>query len=301
MSERKDVRRFWLTNSKGERFSLMGQEPYLHNPSGLGYQVELQTVQLGTNQLITAERYDLGTFTADLVFFGNRPTQYQAYQTFLRFIRWTPLQLHYAMPNSDAEFYCYVRINSLQKSEISPSDNVLHIPVTMLRQSMWYSGTENMIEVDNAPSYDYKEYALTREYIYGENSTGYVELYSDGQTDTPFRLEVSGSATNFEYEVYDYNIGSPGMGEKYGAGKISGTYDVIIINSDELNETLYLENGGSVISNAVNYQDLTVGSPPNTYVTFIKLRPGRSGIYFTYDNAFAGSVKVSWRNAYVTI
>ena len=301
MSERKDVRRFWLTNSKGERFSLMGKEPYLHNPSGLGYQVELQTVQLGTNQLITAERYDLGTFTADLVFFGNRPTQYQAFQTFLRFIRWLPLQLHYALPNSSEEYYCYVRINSVQKSEISPTDNVLHIPVTMLRQSMWYSGTENVVEVSNSPSNNDKEYALDRPYVYAEISTEYIEVYSDGQTDMPFRLEVSGSAQDFTYEVYDQNAGSAGYGEMYGAGKITGTYDVIIVDSDEMNETLYLENGGSVVANAINYQDLTVGAPPNTYVTFIKLRPGRSGIYFTYDNAFAGSVKVSWRNAYVTI
>ena len=301
MSNRTDVRRFWLTNGKNEVFSFMGKEPFLHNPSGLGYQVELQTVQLGTNQLITAERYDLGTFTADLVFFGNRPTQYQAYQTFLRFIRWLPLQLHYALPNSSEEYYCYVRINSLQKSEISPTDNVLHVPVTMLRLSMWYEGTEHVIEVDNAPSVDVKQYALTRQYRYGEMSTGYVELYCEGQTDTPFRIEVTGSATNITYDVYDLNIGTDTLGDKYGAGKITGTYDKIIVNSDELNETLYLENGGSVISNAINYQDLTVGAPPNTYVTFIKLRPGRSGIYFTYDNAFAGSVKVSWRNAYVTI
>lgn len=288
-----DVRKFWLTNARNENYNLMGQAPFLHTPSGLGFQVDLQTLRLGNSQLITAESYNLGTFTADLVFFGNRPTQYQNYQTFLKFIRFTPIQLHYQTPNSNSSFFCYVRINSLGKSEISPTDNVLHVPVSMLRQTLWYSDTINSITVQNTASGG-KEYPLDRPYIYAQPAFTNIPVYNNSITDAPFQMSLTGSITDMEYGVYDAD------GNQYGACKVLGTYDVITIDSDELNENIYLENGGSVIANAINYQDLTVGNPAEIYVTFIKLKPGQNYIRFE-PTAFSGDVTITWRDAYVSV
>ena len=288
-----DVRKFWLSNARNENYNLMGQKPFLHSPTGLGFTVDLATLRLGNSQLITAESYNLGQFQADLIFFGNRPTQYQNYQTFLQFIRYTPLQLHYQTPNSNDSYFCYVRINSLGKTEISPTDGVLHVPVSMLRQTLWYSDSINTITVNNSASGG-KLYPLERPYSYEPAAFTNIPVYNDSITDAPFKMELTGSITDMEYKVYDAN------GNQYGACKITGTYDVITIDSDELDENIYLENNGSAIANAINYQDLTVGNPSEVYVTFIKLKPGQNYIKFT-PTTFSGNVTITWRNAYVSV
>lgn len=290
---RQDVRKFWLTNAKGQAYDLMGQAPFLHSPNGLGYQVDLATIKLGNTQVITGESYNLGSFSGDMVFFGNRPTQYQNYLTFTKFLRYTPILLHYQTPNSNESYFCQVRVNSLQKSEISPQDNVLHVPVNMVRLTLWYTDRVNSIVVENVAEGG-KEYPLDRPYYYAMPTFTNIPVYNDSQTDTPFVIELDSAITDMEFGVYDED------GEQYGACKIYGTYDVIRIDSDELSESIYLEASGSAVANAINYQDLTIGNPNEVYVTFIKLKPGQNYIRFT-PTTYTGNVTVSWRNAYVTL
>lgn len=288
-----DVRKFWLTNSKGQSFNLMDQKPFLHSPAGLGYQVDMQALKLGNTQIITAESYNLGSFSGDLVFFGNRPTQYKNYQDFLKFIRFTPILLHYQTPNTNSSYFCRVRINSLGKSEISPTDNVLHCPVSMVRLTLWYSDTINTITVQNVAEGG-KEYPLERPYNYAQPAFTNIPVYNDSMTDAPMQILIEGSITDPEFGVYDED------NEQYGACKIIGTYDRILVDSDELTETIELENGGSAIANAINYQDLTVGNPSEIYVTFIKLKPGQNYVRFV-PTTFSGDVTITWRNAYVSV
>ena len=89
--------------------------------------------------------------------------------------------------------------------------------------------------------------------------------------------------------------------EQYGAAKILGTYSYVRVDSDDTAEEIHLERNGSVIANAINYQDLTVGSPQQVYVTFLKIQPGTSTLMFDLGDDFDGCVRLTWSNAYVSV
>lgn len=289
------VREFWLTNSEGTKFSLMPHANFLYEPEGLGYGVSLSTTKLGNTDIILSESYNLGTFSGDLLFMDNElGDKYQRYQEFMQFLAKRPIELHYLPPNTSDAYFCSVRVISLEKTEVNWEDNVLHCPIELYRQSMWFTERANVLDVTTDVT-DGKKYLLDRPYAYGVKSLSNISIYNNGMVDTPLLLEVEGAVVDPTFELYDEEA------NKYGACKILGSYDYVRINSNEINEEIYLERGGSVIPNAVNYQDLTVGSPQQVYVTFLRAKPGKSTLVFIGDENFGGIVHVTWRNAYVSI
>jgi len=290
-----DVREFWLVNSQGTRYSLHDVKTFLNEPEGLGYGVDLDVLRLGNSNAVLSESYNLGSVSGELLFMGTREEVYNQYFLFAQFLYFRPITLHYKTPDKADGYYCQVRVTALEKTEVNHEDMILHCPITMYRQTMWYNDTENVIEARNN-SLDGKMYPLYRPYHYGAVSTSNIELYNAGVADAPLLIEVMGESTDVAWSLYD------SANNKYGAGKVLGTYDTVTVNSDDLNESIVLTREGSFIPNAVNYQDLSVGDPREVYVTFLKLRPGLSRMTFTFaDNTFDGYVRVTWRNAYVTV
>lgn len=289
------VREFWLTNADGAKFSLMPHTNFLYEPQGLGYGVSLTTTKLGNTDVILSEMYNLGSVEGELLFMDNAlGNKYQRYQEFLQFLSRKPIQLHYLPPNATDAYYCAIRVVSVVKTEVNYEDNILHCPIEMYKQSLWFTDNANVIEVSNTVA-DGKLYELDRPYAYGQNSLSNISLYNNGMVDTPMLLEVVGDVIDPFWELYDVDS------VKYGACKITGTYDYVSVDSSETNESIYLERGGSVIPNAINYQDFTVGSPQQVYVTFLRLKPGKSTLVFTPDENFTGYVRITWRNSYVSV
>lgn len=290
-----DVREFWLTNSKGVKYSLHSTtQAFLNEPSGLGFAVDASIVKLGNSSFILSEDYDLGSVQGEVMFFGNRREVYNQYFKFTQFLYAKPIQLHYRTPDKTESYYCQVRVVNLEKSEIGQG-GLLRCPISLLRQSMWYNDTRNVVEARNT-AVEGKMYPLYRPYHYGTVSTSNIEIYNAGIADAPILVEVDGRVVDPAWSLYDEN------NDLYGSAKILGTYDYVSVDSDDLNEQISLTRDGSVIANAVNYQDLTVGDPRNVYVTFLKLRPGTSRMTFTFGTGeFGGVIRVTWRNAYVTV
>lgn len=289
-----DVREFWLVNSKGVKYSLHRLNVFLNTPSGLGYSVDTDVVNLGNSSFIASESYNLGSAEGEVIFLGSRKAVYQEYFDFTNFLYFRPITLHYKTPNSNDSFFCQVRVISLEKSEVG-QDGILRCPIQMYRQTLWYNDTLHTLEARNV-SVEGKSYPLYRPYHYGAISTQNIEIYNAGVADAPMTVEVLGRSTDTMFNLFDEN------NVRYGAAKILGTYDKIFIDSDDLNEDIQLERDGSVIPNAINYQDLTVGDPRQVYVTFLKLKPGTSRLTFNFGSGeFNGYVRVKWRNAYVTV
>ena len=288
-----NVREFWLTNSVGDKWSLNQEKTFANNPSGLGYGVDISVAKLGDTNVITSESYNLPSYQSELVLLENRENAYKTYGEFVRFLSKRPILFHYRPPHTNESYRCACRVTQLAKTEYSVK-GYMSCPINIYRQSMWYGDTENVTDATKTQDQG-KQYPLSRPYRYGTLSTQNIRLYNDGMADAPTVIEIVGACTDPLFNLYDAN------GNKYGACKISGTYDYVSINSDDIDEGITLERSGSSIPNAVNYQDLTVGDPQNTYVTFVKLKPGNSTLVFTLDNAFSGYVRIRWRNAYVTV
>lgn len=287
------VREFWLTNANGIEYSLHNVKSFLHKPEGLGYAVDISTIRLGHSNMIISDEYNLGSVSGELLFILDRQEAYQEYFDFTKFLYNKPIKLHYMPPNTFDSYYCQVRIVDVVKTEYNV-DGMLHVPIQMYRQTLWYTDKVNSITVKQEQE-DGKHYELLRPYHYGMLSTGYIPVSNDGVAETPVLIEINGAVSDPVYSVYDsYN-------ELYGRGKIIGTYDYVSIDSNDLNENISLMRNGAFITNAINYQDLTVGDPRKVNVTFLKLKPGKSVMTFGVGSEFDGEVTVSWRNAYVTV
>lgn len=291
-----DYRVFWLENSSGIKYSLIEDNHFLASPAGLGFSKNLTTVTLGNTNTVLSETYNLQSdmFTGYVQFFGDTNAErYRGYNDFTRFLMFTPLTLHYQTPNSDKAYHCTVAVSSLQKSETG-QDSILSCPITLVKETLWYDDTENVIDVTNAIP-DSKKYALDRPYHYGIVLTSNITVLNAGTSDTPMKIEIIGACENPMYYVYDRDD------TLYGICRINGTYDYVCIDSDEANENIILKKNDAYIANAINYQDLTVGSPNQIFVTFIRLKAGTSTIVCKLDDDFSGHVKVTWRNSYATV
>lgn len=290
-----DVRKFWLTNNEDAIYHLTDPSTthFLASPQGLGITIDYSSIKFSNSELINSKDYVLGTISGDLLFYSDtRGNKYQEYFDFLTFVSKSPIYLYYQTPNSDEAFRCLVQITGLEKTEVD-LDSILHCPVAFKMQTVWYSQHENIrtvtSEIENG-----KKYILHRPYAYGASSYNNVNITNYGNIETSFIFEVDGATTDLEYSISQ-------NGEVYGRGKILGTYDYIKVDSDDLNEEIVLVNGTSTIPNAVNYQDLTVGSPNKIYITFLKLKTGTSRINFGVHDGFDGTITVRWRNAYLSV
>ena len=294
-----NVRNFWLTNADDVRFELKGRNiantiSFLHDPEGLGYTVGLSTVKLGNTDIILSEQYSLPPAAGDMIFIGSVPDMYQQYQNLLTFLARRPITLHYLPPNTNESYRCLVRVTSLEKSEVSAEDGCLHCPIQFYRQSMWFNDNPNILDVRNEIG-EGKSYPLDRPYSYGAVGLENIRVVNNGMTDTSIKIEIYGAVTDPEWKLFDEN------NDQYGAAKILGTYSYVRVDSDDTAEEIHLERNGSVIANAINYQDLTVGSPQQVYVTFLKIQPGTSTLMFDLGDSFDGYVRLTWSNAYVSV
>lgn len=293
------VRNFWLTNADDVRYELKGENisntiSFLHEPEGLGYNVDLTTVKLGNTDIILSETYNLPPVAGDLIFIGSLPDVYQQYQNLLTFLARRPITLHYMPPNVNDGYRCLVRVTGIEKGEVNYEDSCLHCPIQFYRQSMWFNDEPNILDVRNEIA-EGKSYPLDRPYSYGAVGLENIRLTNNGMTSTSLKVEIFGDVTDPEWSLFDEN------NVKYGAAKILGSYTYVRVDSDDTGEEIHLERNGSVIANAINYQDLTVGSPQQVYVTFLKLQPGTSTLMFTLGDNFDGYVRLTWSNAYVSV
>lgn len=290
------VRKFWLENGREEICELTNQSKpqFFYNPSGLGFTLEYSTIRFNHCDVIISEMIQLSDIEGELIFYASpKSQQYEDYFRFIRFISFDPMTLHYQPLNQTESYTCLVKVVELQKGEIS-TDGVMHCPIRFKRQTLWTSEKENIIEARKI-SVDGKKYPLKRSYKYGTIITSNLVLSNESTVETPFLIEVEGNCVNLMYNLYDE------AGKRYGAGKILGTYDRIVINSSDTEEEILLERNGEVIVNPFNYQDLSIGSDQETAVTFLKLKPGVSTMNFVLDEEFSGLVRISWRNTHASV
>lgn len=287
------IRKFYIENSLGNRYSLQERNVLGRNPAGLGAEQTFESILLGESKKITDSHYELIDKRLSIVFKGNTAEVYQAYQDFVRFLSRKPLKLIYVTPNTFEEFWCDVILSSLDKTEVN-EDNVLECDLVLSPLDFWRNSRTNILDVGNDDEGSGKKYPLSRPYSYGSKSLSEVTISNNGFYEAPFTIEIDGSTTNPIITLYDAN------NERYGQARFIGTFDSVKINSDELNESISLVQGGVELTDPYNYQDLTY-LDDNTALTFMKLKVGASKMAFTLGLNFAGTIRITWNERYITI
>lgn len=294
-----NIRKFWLENQDGKIWKFTDKESrtFLDSPAGLGILNSYGSYRLGNAEVVNFVKNELIDITGSLYFFGStREEVYQKYFEFMNFISKNRLmKLHYQAPNSFDSYYRYCFVQQLDKSEIESDGMILKCPVRFSVQTFWRTDVENTLVGSNELIDESKTYPLERPYSYASNKLNDMKAINRGNTESALRILIDGRSVNPTINVYDNN------GIKYGALRLIGSFDKVIVESDDLNQRIQLLKDGSWLTAPYAYQDLNVGQPNEVYVTFIKLKPGESTITFNSDDYFDGQVIINWSDEYVSV
>ena len=287
-------RKFYLKNGVGNTFTLTDKnfDYFMESPQGLGFQKTVNGYTLGNVTKVTSSSYDFMTLSGELLFYSDRETAYQEYFDFVNFISFEPLQLFYLPPNTLTPYYCDIELTQADKSEYN-KDGMLHVPLSMQMTSRWLSSEETVIELSKTLIGDGKHYDLERPYYYAGNSLSEVSITNTGSEEIGMIIVIDGDITNPQWTFTQNSV-------VYGSCKINGTYDYVKVNSQDGEQSIYLENDGSIIANPTVYQDLSISGG---VLTFIKLKTGTSIFSFTSGNIddFNGTIKIRFSNSYVSV
>lgn len=290
-------RKFKLVNANNNEFTLTEKnfKVFANDPNGLGFSKSISTLRLGDEELLLYSLVNLDNINFELLFYDDKLSdKYQKYVEFMQFISFKPLYLYYQRPNGFEWYRRKIEIVSLSKSEVSFEDSMLHCNLVMKTLGFWEDDIAEEIVLEKQEQQG-KIYPITYPFTYGGNSFSGVDLISKGLLDTPLEIQINGTSEDAEWIIYDNNDNI------YGRAKFNGTFDAIYVNSRESEEEIKLLYNGTFVDNPLSYQDLTVGSPNQIYITFLKLKVGRSKISFNFDLSFEGNVVIKWRNRYVSV
>ena len=291
-------RKLWLINALGNKYEFTNQNSriFLDSPEGLGFTRVYSSTRLGNVEVIDTTQFEMIDVGGDLLFHeATADESYQRYNEFIQFIKYKPLELHYQTPNSLEDYFCKILITSVEKSQVSSSDSVLHCPITMHRLTQWLTTNDYVVELKKLPTEDGKFYELERPYYYAGNTLQNVSLTNSGTDAVGFTFQIDGEVTNPQFTMSQ-------NGEVYGVCKLNGTFDFVRVNSVDDEEEIYLENDGSSLANPSAYQDLTT-TDGESYITFIKLAVGENIFNFTCGNidTFDGTITIRFKNSYVSV
>lgn len=290
------ARQFYLENSLGKKYELTNKnfKQFLNEPEGLGFSKNLNVLRIGNDELITDEQYSMPSISGEVLFYDNLENAYQDYLEFINFVRYSPLKLYYLPPNMLFPYYIECSITQVDKSEYQRV-GYLSCPVTFYGYTLWQNSQESNLVVSNSENKDGKYYELIRPYHYAGNSLNSIEINNTGDVPIGFVFEVVGSVTNPRLIASQNGI-------VYGQLKLNGTFDYIRIDSNDLTESIYLENNGTVITNPLSYQDLSIADGVSD-ITFFKLKIGESKLSFSCDkiSSFEGNVSFKWKDKKVSI
>lgn len=290
------IRQFYIENSLGNKYYLTNKnfKHFLNEPEGLGFSKSLTTLRLGDDELITDEQYSLPSVSGSILFYDTLEKAYQDYYEFINFIRYSPLKLYYQPPNLLSPYYIECSLVQVDKSEYSTS-GYLSCAVSFYGNTLWQNSQESSLTVTNSESGDGKHYELVRPYHYSGNSLNSIEINNTGDVPVGFVFEILGSVTN-------PRLVATQNGSIYGQLKLNGTFDYIRVDSNDSTETIYLENKGTVITNPLGYQDLSIADGVAS-ITFFKLKVGGSILSFTCDktSSFDGNISFKWKDKRVSI
>lgn len=291
-----DYRKFWLINTLGNRYDFTeDQYIFLNNPQGLGFNRSFSSLKVGNSEMVTSQQFNLTDVQGELLFMQQTNGQkYEAYQRFIQFAKFKPLELHYQTPNNLTSYHCDVIFTQIDKTEVG-TDGILRCPVIFHRLTEWLTDTDEQYIFTNDPLDEGKYHDLVYDYHYAGTNLSNSVIYNNGTDDVGFIIEIDGECENPQFSLTQ-------GGEVYGICKINGTYDYVMIDSVERTESIYLEQNGSVVTNPEQYQDFTIANG-NSYLTWCKFKVGATTFNFTCGNieTFDGIVKIRFKTSFATI
>ena len=195
-----DIRNFYFENELGQRVDCqkVNGSLFLFNITGLGFEKDVEYVQIGNSFIKNKEKIKQGVIEGELEFYDMT---YDEYSNFIDFVlKSESLKLIYVPKKSNrVEYYRDIDIVKIDKND-EDDFNVLTSPISIFCTSLWYK--ENNVvymaeETENEMRWDFEWDSRFTDY---ENRNLVFE--NKGHVEAPFLLEMNGYVLNPKIQVY---------------------------------------------------------------------------------------------------
>lgn len=255
------MRKFKLTNANGQTFDLMRKDAFFHDPSGLGWGLNADIMQVGDSYIKLKETPAQPSPSGEMVFKG-----YQQFEEFLDFIQVGGLVLGY-MPLNTWQFLDVVI--TLGKSEIDYQKNRLICDISFAAVSQWYEALR-LYQADTETTGG-KVYPYSYAYTYSDTVANEI-IIENGLLESYFRITIFGAITNPAYTLYQDN-------ERIKSGRIITSIpegNKLVIDSHPATmEIAEYTNSGEFVADRYGNSDFSTER-------IFELPKGQSRIVFTH-------------------
>ena len=196
------VRQFKLINARGEEYDMTRPEALFHDPQGLGWGIEVETVATGHAQIVVETVPEQPKPQGEMVF-----RDYAEYERFLDHIQIGGLVLAYKP--LDRWRYLDV-VASLDKGEIEYKTRHLVCRLRFEGLGQWYEQLQLFRSVSDESIG--KRYDYSYNYTYADAQSGRIAV-KNGNLTSYFRLIIIGPAVNPAWMLYQ-------AGERKASGRM---------------------------------------------------------------------------------
>lgn len=224
------MREIKLVNNEGEEFDLTRPDACLQDISGIGMEIEFETVRIGQCDVVVDEQPQYNPVSGMIPFMDMEP-----YTEFLQFIAKRPITLAYKPKN--AWYFTSVRVSVVEKEEITPVDEYAETDVDFYRLGPWYSTLRIDPYSDTTAA---KRYTYIYPYRYVDSTAPGILLQNPSGQESPCTIEIYGPARNPRWELVK-NGPEPQsvfLGDTPQGGTVDAPVELTGISSTVINKNL---------------------------------------------------------------
>lgn len=261
------IRKFTLKNAIGNIWNLNDMESFLKNPTGLGFEHNVDYQQIGNIFIKLQDNMKQKEPSGQIRF-----SSYENYRDFCIFIQHKPLVLEYITPTGS--FLMDVSIDKLDKSELETGGLFCDIKFCGLSTFYKIARAENDGSIVAGKIYPY-----SYNYRYSDYSQGAVDIECDSVLESAVKLTILGPCTNPSWTHYL-------NGHAESVGKINCVIKdgnrLIVDNTKIPFEIAEYDSTGTFVQNLYQCSDFSTDR-------FISLGFGSNRISFSHEgeNAIA--------------
>lgn len=277
------MRTFTLTNAKGQTYDLNSSNNLFHTPTGLGFTDSTSFVELGRIYEPLEQKFEQAVIKGKVFF--SRPSAYEKYYDFTRFLQSTPLVLSYT---ADETFYMKVRAQSISKSELEMGGIGLECEIQLVGLTRWYKTVTvyNSGDISGGKTYSY-----TYPYSYTSDVAMSVVINSDSYNESGCKLAIYGPVTNPTWIHY---LNSEQMETGYYEGTIPINHKLVIDSTGAIPTIQELDMSNTLVADRYSQCDFSTER-------FIYLGYGKNRISVSATSATMVPVSVEAMIEYETV
>lgn len=189
-----DIRNFYFENEIGQRIDCqkINGNLFFYNVTGLGYEEEIEYVQIGNNFVPNKSKIKQNQICGDLEFYNMT---YDEYCNFVDFILTAKeLKLVYIPKrNRRTEYFRDIDLFKIDKAE-EDEYNILSCPIAMNAKSLWYEQKEIVYDIKAQENEVRWNFRFNSKFVNYNNRN--IIFENKGHAEAPIKLEMMGYLIN---------------------------------------------------------------------------------------------------------